>query len=253
MYNPEGGQPFRPASELLLHRDLSDFSPSVLSPQSPRPSLTFCVKTYDRLFFLVASNAVSMRIWMDVIVTATDEHSRYWPLARVDCKMLEWSYWADNAFSHFPLSEGAGLAEIHLQGLFSVPGLRNLWINYASARTRRRKPLLEPWRSSGDRGSPLNQMQTTWSLTHQPAYWVSELPLLVTVQHYRTGVHNNTLQQGVDAAIAALVQCNAIQYNSVPYETVRRSFVLYVVLDCFTLSSVPTNMSISCKNYIFMN
>ncbi|TWW80127.1 Pleckstrin -like proteiny-like domain family B member 3 [Takifugu flavidus] len=44
---------------------------------SPRPSLTFCVKTYDRLFFLVASNAVSMRIWMDVIVTATDELSRY--------------------------------------------------------------------------------------------------------------------------------------------------------------------------------
>ncbi|KAM9852720.1 uncharacterized protein phldb3 isoform 2-T2 [Aulostomus maculatus] len=44
---------------------------------SPRPSLTFCLKTYDRLFFLVASNAVSMRIWMDVIVTATDEHSRY--------------------------------------------------------------------------------------------------------------------------------------------------------------------------------
>ncbi|KAK9514181.1 hypothetical protein VZT92_027667 [Zoarces viviparus] len=44
---------------------------------SPRPSMTFCVKTYDRLFFLVASNPVSMRIWMDVIVTATDEHSRY--------------------------------------------------------------------------------------------------------------------------------------------------------------------------------
>ncbi|XP_030605303.1 pleckstrin homology-like domain family B member 3 [Archocentrus centrarchus] len=44
---------------------------------SPRPSLTFCVKTYDRLFFLVASSAVSMRMWMDVIVTATDEHSRY--------------------------------------------------------------------------------------------------------------------------------------------------------------------------------
>ncbi|KAM7383085.1 hypothetical protein PAMP_002767 [Pampus punctatissimus] len=44
---------------------------------SPRPSMTFCVKTYDRLFFLVATNAVSMRIWMDVIVTATDEHSRY--------------------------------------------------------------------------------------------------------------------------------------------------------------------------------
>lgn len=51
---------------------------SSVSAQSPRPTLTFCVKTYDRLFFLVASNAVSMRIWMDVIVTATDELSRYW-------------------------------------------------------------------------------------------------------------------------------------------------------------------------------
>ncbi|CAB1333496.1 unnamed protein product [Coregonus sp. 'balchen'] len=44
---------------------------------SPRPSLTFCVKTYERLFFLVAPSAEAMRIWMDVIVTATDEHSRY--------------------------------------------------------------------------------------------------------------------------------------------------------------------------------
>ncbi|KAM6968083.1 uncharacterized protein phldb3 [Aplochiton taeniatus] len=44
---------------------------------SPRPSLTFCVKTYERLFFLVAPTAEAMRIWMDVIVTATDEHNRY--------------------------------------------------------------------------------------------------------------------------------------------------------------------------------
>ncbi|XP_072572620.1 uncharacterized protein [Paramormyrops kingsleyae] len=44
---------------------------------SPRPSLTFCVKTYERLFFLVAPNPEAMRIWMDVIVTATDEHCRY--------------------------------------------------------------------------------------------------------------------------------------------------------------------------------
>lgn len=45
---------------------------------SPRPSLTFCVKTYERLFFLVAPNSEAMRIWIDVIVTSTDEHSRYW-------------------------------------------------------------------------------------------------------------------------------------------------------------------------------
>ncbi|XP_063055331.1 pleckstrin homology-like domain family B member 3 isoform X2 [Engraulis encrasicolus] len=44
---------------------------------SPRPSLTFCVKTYERLFYLVAPSPEAMRIWMDVIVTATDEHTRY--------------------------------------------------------------------------------------------------------------------------------------------------------------------------------
>ncbi|XP_062321238.1 pleckstrin homology-like domain family B member 3 isoform X1 [Osmerus eperlanus] len=44
---------------------------------SPRPSETFCVKTYERLFFMVAPNSEAMRIWIDVIVTATDEHSRY--------------------------------------------------------------------------------------------------------------------------------------------------------------------------------
>ncbi|XP_028837717.1 pleckstrin homology-like domain family B member 3 isoform X2 [Denticeps clupeoides] len=44
---------------------------------SPRPSLTFCLKTYERLFFLVAPSPEAMRIWMDVIVTATDEHCRY--------------------------------------------------------------------------------------------------------------------------------------------------------------------------------
>ncbi|XP_069040795.1 pleckstrin homology-like domain family B member 3 [Lepisosteus oculatus] len=45
--------------------------------KSPHPKLTFCVKTYDRLFFMVAPTAEAMRIWMDVIVTATDEHGRY--------------------------------------------------------------------------------------------------------------------------------------------------------------------------------
>ncbi|XP_039626533.1 pleckstrin homology-like domain family B member 3 [Polypterus senegalus] len=45
--------------------------------KSPHPKLTFCVKTYDRLFFMVAPTPEAMRIWMDVIVTATDEHRRY--------------------------------------------------------------------------------------------------------------------------------------------------------------------------------
>ncbi|XP_067401971.1 pleckstrin homology-like domain family B member 3 [Emydura macquarii macquarii] len=44
---------------------------------SPNPKLTFCVKTYDRLFCLVAPSAEAMRIWMDAIVTAAEENSRY--------------------------------------------------------------------------------------------------------------------------------------------------------------------------------
>lgn len=47
------------------------------SLQSPSPKLTFCVKTYDRLFCMVAPSAEAMRIWMDAIVTAAEENARY--------------------------------------------------------------------------------------------------------------------------------------------------------------------------------
>lgn len=43
-------------------------------PQSPNPRLTFCVKTYERLFYMVAPSPEAMRIWMDVVVTAADEN-----------------------------------------------------------------------------------------------------------------------------------------------------------------------------------
>uniref|UniRef100_A0A8C6RLJ0 Pleckstrin homology like domain, family B, member 3 n=1 Tax=Nannospalax galili TaxID=1026970 RepID=A0A8C6RLJ0_NANGA len=42
--------------------------------KSPSPRLTFCVKTYERLFYMVAPSPEAMRIWMDVIVTARDEN-----------------------------------------------------------------------------------------------------------------------------------------------------------------------------------
>ncbi|XP_069496954.1 pleckstrin homology-like domain family B member 3 isoform X4 [Ambystoma mexicanum] len=45
--------------------------------KSPHPKLTFCVKTYERLFCMVAPTAEALRIWMDVIVTAAEENSRY--------------------------------------------------------------------------------------------------------------------------------------------------------------------------------
>ncbi|KAK1330123.1 hypothetical protein QTO34_010309 [Cnephaeus nilssonii] len=42
--------------------------------KSPNTRLTFCVKTYERLFYMVAPSPEAMRIWMDVIVTAADEN-----------------------------------------------------------------------------------------------------------------------------------------------------------------------------------
>lgn len=45
--------------------------------QSPNPSLTFCVKTHDRLYFMVAPSAEAMRIWMDVIVTGAEGYTQF--------------------------------------------------------------------------------------------------------------------------------------------------------------------------------
>lgn len=42
--------------------------------KSPNPRLTFCVKTYERLFYMVAPSPEAMRIWMVVIVTAAEEN-----------------------------------------------------------------------------------------------------------------------------------------------------------------------------------
>uniref|UniRef100_A0A3P8Z9R8 Pleckstrin homology-like domain family B member 1 n=1 Tax=Esox lucius TaxID=8010 RepID=A0A3P8Z9R8_ESOLU len=45
--------------------------------KSPNPSLTFCVKTHDRLYYVVAPSPESMRIWMDVIVTGAEGYTQF--------------------------------------------------------------------------------------------------------------------------------------------------------------------------------
>ncbi|XP_032977693.1 pleckstrin homology-like domain family B member 1 isoform X12 [Rhinolophus ferrumequinum] len=45
--------------------------------ESPNPALTFCVKTHDRLYFMVAPSAEAMRIWMDVIVTGAEGYTQF--------------------------------------------------------------------------------------------------------------------------------------------------------------------------------
>ncbi|XP_072678342.1 pleckstrin homology-like domain family B member 1 isoform X2 [Canis lupus baileyi] len=52
------------------------FSFSVVT-ESPNPALTFCVKTHDRLYYMVAPSAEAMRIWMDVIVTGAEGYTQF--------------------------------------------------------------------------------------------------------------------------------------------------------------------------------
>uniref|UniRef100_UPI00398EBA60 pleckstrin homology-like domain family B member 1 isoform X1 n=2 Tax=Pristiophorus japonicus TaxID=55135 RepID=UPI00398EBA60 len=45
--------------------------------KSPNPSLTFSVKTRDRIFYMVAPSPETMRIWMDVIVTGAEGYTQF--------------------------------------------------------------------------------------------------------------------------------------------------------------------------------
>jgi len=45
--------------------------------KSPSPKLTFCIKTYDRNYYLVAPSAEAMRIWIDVIFTGAEGYQQY--------------------------------------------------------------------------------------------------------------------------------------------------------------------------------
>ncbi|XP_066426963.1 pleckstrin homology-like domain family B member 3 [Molothrus aeneus] len=47
------------------------YDPGRVAGKSPNPRLTFCLKTYERLFWLVAPSAEALRIWMDAVLTLT--------------------------------------------------------------------------------------------------------------------------------------------------------------------------------------
>lgn len=44
------------------------------SVKSPSPHSTFCVKTFDRVYYLMAPTPESMRIWVDVIFTGAEAY-----------------------------------------------------------------------------------------------------------------------------------------------------------------------------------
>ncbi|MEQ2172632.1 hypothetical protein GOODEAATRI_023091 [Goodea atripinnis] len=49
----------------------------LLEYKSPNPSLTFSVKTHDRVYYMVAPSPEAMRIWMDVIVTGAEGYTQF--------------------------------------------------------------------------------------------------------------------------------------------------------------------------------
>ncbi|XP_067422506.1 pleckstrin homology-like domain family B member 1 [Emydura macquarii macquarii] len=62
---------------LSLANHLADILPIHFRRESPNPALTFCVKTHDRLYYMVAPSAEAMRIWMDVIVTGAEGYTQF--------------------------------------------------------------------------------------------------------------------------------------------------------------------------------
>nr|XP_032633035.1 pleckstrin homology-like domain family B member 1 isoform X6 [Chelonoidis abingdonii] len=62
---------------LSLANQLADILPILFRRESPNPALTFCVKTHDRLYYMVAPSAEAMRIWMDVIVTGAEGYTQF--------------------------------------------------------------------------------------------------------------------------------------------------------------------------------
>ncbi|XP_033126102.1 pleckstrin homology-like domain family B member 1 isoform X3 [Anneissia japonica] len=66
---PKGGMYFQAIQEVYFDH---------LRPhKSPNANLTFCVKTRERTYFLVAPSPEAMRIWMDVIVTGAEGYKEF--------------------------------------------------------------------------------------------------------------------------------------------------------------------------------
>lgn len=45
--------------------------------KSPNPKLTFCIKTFDRTYYVVAPTPEAMRIWIDVIFTGAEGYQQF--------------------------------------------------------------------------------------------------------------------------------------------------------------------------------
>lgn len=66
---PRGGIYFQAIEEVYVDH--------LRTVKSPNQKLTFCVKTYERTYFLVAPSPEAMRIWIDVIFTGAEGYQQF--------------------------------------------------------------------------------------------------------------------------------------------------------------------------------
>ncbi|KAL4228839.1 Pleckstrin y-like domain B member 1 [Mactra antiquata] len=66
---PRGGIYFQAIEEVYVDH--------LKTVKSPNHKLTFCVKTYERTYYLVAPSAEAMRIWIDVIFTGAEGYQQF--------------------------------------------------------------------------------------------------------------------------------------------------------------------------------
>ncbi|XP_064098310.1 pleckstrin homology-like domain family B member 1 isoform X3 [Macrobrachium nipponense] len=66
---PRGGVYFQAIEEVYVDH--------LHSVKSPNPKLTFCVKTYERTYHLMAPSPEAMRIWVDVIFTGAEGYQEF--------------------------------------------------------------------------------------------------------------------------------------------------------------------------------
>lgn len=66
---PRGGIYFQAIEEVYVDH--------LRTVKSPNPKLTFCVKTCDRTYYMVAPTPEAMRIWIDVIFTGAEGYQQF--------------------------------------------------------------------------------------------------------------------------------------------------------------------------------
>lgn len=85
------------------------------SVKSPNPKLTFCVKTYERTFHLMAPSPEAMRIWIDIIFTGAEGYQEFqggtWNMWRdlIGRMYLLFDFWAAGLFWIHVIQLPAGL------------------------------------------------------------------------------------------------------------------------------------------------